>query len=116
LRGHGIAIVSTGGETADLVDNVRTLVVDSTVATRLRRSHVIDNRGIRPGDLIVGLSSTGQATYEATPNSGIGSNGLALARHCLLSKDYAQRYPESAAPEIDRGAIYRGPFTVEDEP
>jgi phosphoribosylformylglycinamidine cyclo-ligase len=116
LRSHGVEVASTGGETADLVDSVRTLVVDSTVATRLRRSHVIDNRGIRPGDLIVGLSSTGQATYEATPNSGIGSNGLTLARHCLLSKEYAQRYPESVAPEIDRSEIYRGPFHVDDEP
>ena len=116
LEASGIRIVSTGGETADLVDTVRTLVVGCTLATRLPRSQVIDNARIEPGDVIVGLSSTGQATYEAHPNSGIGSNGLTLARHALLRKEYGQRYPESLAPEIDPALAYRGPFALDDRP
>lgn len=116
LREQGIQIASTGGETADLVDNVRTLVVDSTVATRLARDEVIDNSKIQPGDVIVGLSSTGRANYEATENSGIGSNGLTLARHALLAREYAERFPESLAPEVPRESAYRGPFRLEDQP
>lgn len=116
LRGLGVSILATGGETADLVDNVRTIVVDATVATRLRRDAVIDNRNIAAGDVIVGLSSTGQASYEDHPNSGIGSNGLTLARHALLHRDYVALYPESVSPDLDPSIVYRGPFAVDARP
>lgn len=116
LSEQGISIVSTGGETADMVDVVRTILVGATVATRLPRAAVVDNQNIRPGDVIVGLSSTGQATYEDCPNSGIGDNGLTLARHALLCKDYAQKYPEASAPEVKAELAYRGPFRLQDVP
>src|SRR5690606_18684304 len=95
LRKHGINIYSTGGETADVGDLVRTLIVDSTVTARLKRSEVIDNANIKTGDVIIGLASYGQATYENEYNGGMGSNGLTSARHDVFSKYLAEKYPES---------------------
>jgi phosphoribosylformylglycinamidine cyclo-ligase len=112
----GIEIVPTGGETADMNDAVRTIIVGATLATRLRRCDVIDNSRIEPGDLIVGFSSTGQASWESHPNSGIGDNGLTLARHALLHRDYGVRFPESLDPGVDPLAAYRGPFHLNDQP
>lgn len=112
----GIDIAATGGETADLGDSVRTLVVDAALTARLKRSDVIDAGRIEPGLAIVGLSSTGRAWYEDSVNSGIGSNGLTLARHVLLHRDYKDRYPESLAPEIDQSLAYRGKFKLSDGP
>src|SRR5690606_38243906 len=94
LRRHGLNIISTGGETADLGDLVRTVVVDSTVVSRMKRSDVIDNARIQAGDVIVGLASFGKATYEDTYNGGMGSNGLTSARHDVFSHTYASKYPE----------------------
>lgn len=108
LRSHGIAIASTGGETADVGDLVRTVIVDSTVIARMRRDQVISNDQIRPGDVIVGLASFGQATYETRYNGGMGSNGLTSARHDVLAHDLADRYPESFDPAIDQSLIYSG--------
>lgn len=116
MEPFGIEIIATGGETADLVDNVRTIVVDATLATRLRRDRVIDNSKISKKDVIVALSSTGQTNYETVPNSGIGSNGLTLARHALLTKRYAETHPETISPEIPQEAVYRGPFLLHDYP
>ena len=116
LRQEGVQIVATGGETADMTDSVRTLIVGATLTTRLRRDRVIDNRRIQPGDVIVGLSSTGQARYENRPNSGIGDNGLTLARHALLHERYLKAYPETVAEEIDRSLAYRGPFALDAQP
>jgi phosphoribosylformylglycinamidine cyclo-ligase len=112
----GIEIVPTGGETADMNDAVRTIIVGATLATRLRRSDVIDNSRIEPGDLIVGFSSTGQASWEKQPNSGIGDNGLTLARHALLHREYGVRFPESLDPGVDAAAAYRGPYHLSDRP
>lgn len=95
LRTYGIEIFSTGGETADVGDLVRTLIVDSTVTARMKRSQVIDNGNITAGNVIVGLASFGQATYEQTYNSGMGSNGLTSARHDVFSNQYKEKYPES---------------------
>ena len=95
MRDMGIGIYSTGGETADVGDLVRTIIVDSTVTCRMKRSDVIDNANIRPGDVIVGLSSCGQATYESRYNGGMGSNGLTSARHDVFAKYLAGKYPES---------------------
>ncbi|MGL5096074.1 MAG: AIR synthase-related protein, partial [Planctomycetia bacterium] len=114
LRPLGVDVVPTGGETADLGDAVRTLLVNSTLAVRLPRSRVVDNRRIQPGDVIVGLSSTGRATYESTVNSGVGSNGLTLARHALLSNHYRATDPETVAPQIEPTATYRGPHRLGD--
>lgn len=108
LRDHGIDIQSTGGETADVGDLVRTIIVDSTVIARMRRADVISNDGIRPGDVIVGLASFGQATYETEYNGGMGSNGLTSARHDVLAHDLAARYPESFDPAVDKSLIYSG--------
>lgn len=116
LAPSGIEIVATGGETADMNDAVRTIIVGATLATRLRRDRVIDNSRIRAGDVIVGLSSTGQTTYENSPNSGIGDNGLTLARHALLQARYRTTYPESLDPGVDPRAAYRGPFSLDDRP
>lgn len=115
LRGHGIGIRSTGGETADVGDLVRTIIVDSTVVARMRRSAVIDNARIRPGDVIVGLASSGQATYESEYNGGMGSNGLTSARHDVFSKDLASRFPESYDPAVPRDLIYSGALGLLDE-
>ena len=95
LKKHGIVIYSTGGETADVGDLVRTIIVDSTVTARIKRDEVIDNANIRAGDVIVGLASFGQASYENEYNGGMGSNGLTSARHDVFSKYLAQKYPES---------------------
>jgi len=108
LRGHGVNIISTGGETADVGDLVRTIIVDSTVTARLRRDEVIDNANIRAGDVIVGLASHGQATYESSYNSGMGSNGLTAARHDTFSKDLATDYPESFDPNVPKDLVYSG--------
>ncbi|MBY0588095.1 phosphoribosylformylglycinamidine cyclo-ligase [bacterium] len=116
LLPYGIEIVATGGETADMNDAVRTIIIGATLATRLRRDQVIDNSRIQPGDVIVGFSSTGQAVWESRPNSGIGDNGLTLARHALLHRDYGTRFPESMDPGVDRQATYRGPFHLSDRP
>src|SRR5690554_82175 len=95
LKKHGVTIHSTGGETADVGDLVRTIIVDSTVTARMKRSDVIDNANIQAGDMIVGLASFGQATYETEYNGGMGSNGLTSARHDVFAHDLAQKYPES---------------------
>jgi phosphoribosylformylglycinamidine cyclo-ligase len=114
LTGLGIPCVMTGGETADVGDLVRTLIVDSTIAVRLRRDEVIDAGRMAPGDVIVGFSSTGQAAWEDTANHGMGSNGLTAARHELLGADYRTRYPETYAPEIDPALVYCGKYRVQD--
>ena len=108
LRGMGVNIVLTGGETADVGDLVRTIIVDSTVTARMKRSEVIDNANIRPGDVIVGLASFGQATYETAYNGGMGSNGLTSARHDVFSHELAGKYPESYDNGIDDALVYSG--------
>ncbi|MGB5818822.1 MAG: AIR synthase related protein [Saonia sp.] len=108
LREHGIIIHSTGGETADVGDLVRTIIVDSTVTARIKRSDVIDNARIRAGDVIVGLASFGQATYEREYNGGMGSNGLTSARHDVFSKYLAEKYPESYDADVPRNLVYSG--------
>lgn len=104
----GVRIYPTGGETADVGDVVRTIIVDSTVTCRMKRSEVIDNANIRPGDVIVGLSSSGQATYEKEYNGGMGSNGLTSARHDVFANYLAEKYPESYNPEIPVDLAYSG--------
>jgi len=116
LRSHGIEIHSTGGETADVGDLVRTIIVDSTVTARMRRSDVIDNSRIAVGDVIVGFASYGQATYEQSYNGGMGSNGLTSARHDVFIKDYAHRYPESYDGAIADAYVYGGKYRVTDQP
>ncbi|HMZ48394.1 MAG TPA: AIR synthase-related protein [Flavobacteriales bacterium] len=108
MRGLGIGITSTGGETADVGDLVRTVIVDSTVTARLRREDVIDNARIRGGDIIVGLASSGQATYEDGHNAGMGSNGLTSARHDVFTKAVGERYPETFDPGTPEALIYAG--------
>ncbi|MFA0961965.1 AIR synthase-related protein [Roseivirga sp. BDSF3-8] len=114
LRDHGIDIISTGGETADLGDLVRTVVVDSTVTARMRRDEVISNHTIKPGDVIVGLTSYGQATYEDEYNGGMGSNGLTSARHDFFTKALAQKYPESFDPSVPEDLVYSGHYGLTD--
>lgn len=116
LRSLGIDIRSTGGETADLGDIVRTIVVDSTVVARVRRSEVISNHNIRPGDLIVGLASSGQTTYEKEYNSGIGSNGLTSARHDIFAHYLAEKYPESYDTDLPSDIVYSGSLALTDIP
>lgn len=113
LREQGIAVESGGGETADLGDTVRTLVVDSTVVARARRADILTGDRLRPGLAIVGLSSGGKAVYEARENSGLGSNGFTLLRHEFLSSHYKQKYPEVFAPEI-ADLAYTGRFRLSD--
>lgn len=108
LAEHGITIRSTGGETADVGDLVRTIIVDSTVTARLKRSDVIDNAKIKDGDVIVGLASFGQATYEKEYNGGMGSNGLTSARHDVFSKYLAEKYPESYDAAVPDELVYSG--------
>ena len=108
MRQQGVGIFSTGGETADVGDLVRTIIVDSTVFARMPRSNVIDNAQIQAGDVIVGLASFGQATYEKDYNGGMGSNGLTSARHDILNKTYASRFPESYDSGIPEGLTYSG--------
>ncbi|MBQ8655992.1 MAG: phosphoribosylformylglycinamidine cyclo-ligase [Prevotella sp.] len=114
LRDMGIGIWPTGGETADVGDLVRTIIVDSTVTCRMRRADVIDNANIRPGDVIVGLSSTGQATYEHRYNGGMGSNGLTSARHDVFAKHLAERYPESYDHAVPDELVYSGRYRLTD--
>lgn len=108
LKKHGVTIHSTGGETADVGDLVRTIIVDSTVTARMKRSDVIDNANIQAGDVIVGLASFGQATYETEYNGGMGSNGLTSARHDVFAHDLAQKYPESYDSSVPKDLIYSG--------
>ncbi|QHT67156.1 phosphoribosylformylglycinamidine cyclo-ligase [Rhodocytophaga rosea] len=108
LREHGIGIYSTGGETADVGDLVRTIIVDSTVTARMKRTDVISNDRIQPGDVIVGFASSGQATYENEYNGGMGSNGLTSARHDVFRKILAQKYPESYDPMVPEHLVYAG--------
>ena len=108
MREMGIGIYPTGGETADVGDLVRTIIVDSTVTCRMRRADVIDNARIRPGDVIVALSSTGRATYETAYNGGMGSNGLTSARHDVFSKYLAEKYPESYDHAVPEDLVYSG--------
>ncbi|HYG17821.1 MAG TPA: AIR synthase related protein [Ohtaekwangia sp.] len=114
IRSHGINIVSTGGETADLGDLVKTIVVDSTVVCRMKRREVIDNSRIQAGDVIVGLASYGQSTYEDEYNGGMGSNGLTSARHDVFDKVYAERYPESFDDDVPEDLVYTGRYKVTD--
>lgn len=108
LEKWGVHIVHTGGETADVGDLVRTIIVDSTVTARMKRSDVIDNANIQPGDVIVGLSSYGQATYEKEYNGGMGSNGLTSARHDVFNKQLAAKYPESFDALVPEDLVYSG--------
>lgn len=115
LKKHGVTIHSTGGETADVGDLVRTIIVDSTVTARMKRSDVIDNANIRPGDVIVGLASFGQATYENEYNGGMGSNGLTSARHDVFDHDLAKKYPESYDSSVPEELIYSGKKQLTDK-
>ncbi|MBN4070935.1 phosphoribosylformylglycinamidine cyclo-ligase [Crocinitomix catalasitica] len=108
LRKHGISIRSTGGETADVGDLVRTIIVDSTVIARMKRSEVISNHKIQAGDVIIGMESYGQSTYETEYNGGMGSNGLTSARHDVFSKYLAEKFPESYDPSIPNDLVYSG--------
>ena len=114
LRNMGVGVYATGGETADVGDLVRTIIVDSTVTCRMRRSDVIDNARIRPGDVIVGLASFGQATYEKVYNGGMGSNGLTSARHDVFARYLAEKYPESYDAAVPRELVYSGGMTLTD--
>lgn len=108
LRDHGISAYSTGGETADVGDLVRTIIVDSTVTCRMRRDQVINNANIADGDIIVGLASYGQASYESQYNGGMGSNGLTSARHDVFDKTYALKYPETYDGSVPEELVYSG--------
>ncbi|KAA5544138.1 AIR synthase related protein [Adhaeribacter rhizoryzae] len=114
LRDNGMGIYSTGGETADVGDLVRTIIVDSTVTARMRRDEVISNHTIQPGDVIVGFASDGQATYETEYNGGMGSNGLTSARHDVFAKYLAQQYPESFDPNVPADLVYSGQYKLTD--
>jgi phosphoribosylformylglycinamidine cyclo-ligase len=115
LRKLGIGIWSTGGETADIGDVVRTIIVDSTVVARIKRAEVISNHNIRQGDVIIGLSSTGKTTYEKEYNSGMGSNGLTSARHDVFAKYLASKYPESFDTGLAEGLVYSGNLRLTDQ-
>jgi len=114
LKKHGVTIYSTGGETADVGDLVRTIIVDSTVTARMKRINVIDNANIKAGDVIVGLASFGQATYETAYNGGMGSNGLTSARHDVFSKYLAEKYPESFDASVPEDLVYSGNVKLTD--
>jgi phosphoribosylformylglycinamidine cyclo-ligase len=115
LRDQGISVYSTGGETADVGDLVRTIIVDSTVTARMKRSDIISNHLIQPGDVIVGLSSTGQANYEDFYNAGMGSNGLTSARHDVFAHYLADKYSESFDAEVPEDLVYQGKYKLTDE-
>ncbi|MDD3003937.1 AIR synthase related protein [Flavobacterium sp.] len=115
LKSFGVHIHSTGGETADVGDVVRTIIVDSTVTARMKRQNVIDNANIQSGDVIVGLASFGQATYEKTYNGGMGSNGLTSARHDVFEKYLAHKYPESYDAAVPEDLIYSGKIKLTDK-
>ena len=114
MRSMGIGIYGTGGETADVGDLVRTIIVDSTVTCRMKRSDVIDNANIHPGNVIVGLSSCGQATYEKEYNGGMGSNGLTSARHDVFGKYLAEKYPETYDHAVPEELVYSGSYKLDD--
>tara|TARA_R110000868_G_scaffold385875_5_gene653950 strand:+ start:3744 stop:4922 length:1179 start_codon:yes stop_codon:yes gene_type:complete len=114
LKTFGVTIHSTGGETADVGDLVRTIIVDSTVTARMKRSDIIDNANIKAGDVIVGLSSSGQATYEKSYNGGMGSNGLTSARHDVFNNYLAQKYPESFDASVPKDLVYSGNMKLTD--
>lgn len=114
LRDHGVNVVLTGGETADVGDLVRTVIVDSTVTCRMKREDVISNDKIRPGDFVVGLASFGKATYEDSYNGGMGSNGLTSARHDVFNKLLKTKYPESFDPVVPSDLIYTGKYNLTD--
>ncbi len=114
LAHFGVNIHATGGETADVGDIVRTIIVDSTVTARIKRSEVIDNANIKAGDVIVGLASFGQAKYEKSYNGGMGSNGLTSARHDVFENTLAQKYPESFDPEVPAALVYSGHLKLTD--
>ncbi len=115
LRSHGIGIYSTGGETADVGDLVRTIIVDSTVTARAKRNEIISNHTIAPNQVIVGLASFGKANYEESYNGGMGSNGLTSARHDVFSKYYAEYFPESFDPLIDKSLVFTGSKKLTDK-
>ena len=115
LREMGVGAYATGGETADVGDLVRTIIVDSTVTCRMKRSDVINNANIRPGDVIVGLASFGQATYEKEYNGGMGSNGLTSARHDVFGKDIAKKYPETYDHAVPEDLVYSGGLNLTDK-
>lgn len=114
LGRHGINIVLTGGETADVGDLVRTIIVDSTVVCRMKRSDVIDNANIKAGNVVVGLASYGQATYENQYNGGMGSNGLTSARHDVFAKYLAEKYPDSFDAHVPDEVVYKGSYKLTD--
>jgi phosphoribosylformylglycinamidine cyclo-ligase len=114
LKSHGVTIHSTGGETADVGDLVRTIIVDSTVTARMKRSDVIDNANIKPGDVIVGLASFGQSLYEKSYNGGMGSNGLTSARHDVFAHNLAKKYPESFDDLVPNDLVYSGKMQLTD--
>jgi len=114
LKSFGVTVHSTGGETADVGDLVRTIIVDSTVTARMKRSNVIDNANITEGDVIVGLESFGQASYESAYNGGMGSNGLTSARHDVFSKYLAEKYPESFDAAVPEDLVYSGQTKLTD--
>ncbi len=114
LRSYGVNIISTGGETADVGDLVRTIIVDSTVTARMKRADVISNHTIQAGDVIVGLSSFGKSTYEHHYNGGMGSNGLTSARHDVFSNIYSEKYPETFDPGVPKDLVYTGKYKVTD--
>ena len=114
LKSFGVEIHSTGGETADVGDLVRTIIVDSTVTARMKRADVIDNANIKPGDVIVGLASFGQASYETAYNGGMGSNGLTSARHDVFHKYLAEKYPESFDAAVPSELVYSGNMKLTD--
>lgn len=115
LKSHGIGIYSTGGETADVGDLVRTIIVDSTVTARMRKRDVISNHTIQPGDVIVGLASFGQATYEQEYNGGMGSNGLTSARHDVFNNYLAEKFPESFDSSVPKELVYSGSKKLTDK-
>ena len=115
LKKHGVHIHSTGGETADVGDLVRTIIVDSTVTARIKRTDIINNANIKVGDVIVGLASFGQATYEEKYNGGMGSNGLTSARHDVFAKYLAKKYPESYDSEVPDELVYSGSVSLLDK-
>ena len=115
LRSYGISIYTTGGETADVGDLVRTIIVDSTVTCRMKRSEVIDNSNIQDGDVIVGLSSCGQASYESEYNGGMGSNGLTSARHDVFNKLVSEKYPDTFDAGLPNDLVYSGTKNLTDK-
>jgi phosphoribosylformylglycinamidine cyclo-ligase len=114
LASHGIVVHLMGGETADVGDLVRTIIVDGTMACRMQRNKLVTTEKMRPGDVIVSMASYGQATYEKSYNSGMGSNGLTSARHEMLHKYYATAYPESIDPDVPEAVVYNGKYRLTD--